>query len=546
MRLAAGRLGARVRPDGLGRPAKPAGWSRATGWWEAMGWSRTTGCLMAAVLLGGVGLAGILPGIAEAQEYAYWNQIRHSATLPCDLVEIRMENPAGGAVENHLLYLTTAVEEVPMALIPDGPSSLAAAAPAPVTGPRGYGFRLTQGEEIDILPVRLGDGVTPEPGQLTRLATDPAGDEIFGYANLDLVDCRVSFSGDQIHASLSNTGGGFPVSQGFTFFGYLLGIADPALADPDTVFAMMYTLEQSGIISPGLYKITGTGLGDLEQLGDVTIQEHPETNSLRISCQLADLTSDPYFQSWFDPLDGALGVAGFTQRITVFGGAQEADRTPGGRMYLREVTIEPGVNTLPVLADPIFEGEGTPEALARIDYDDPDGHCPVLAEIVFDGADAYPLYPETLDYSGTVIYATDAGIEALVQGGWTEAVFRFSDNGVDVVEYPVSPTAVEEDPAMSGLRRLVLSILPNPRTQASVGATVIELDLPAAQPVRAAVYDPSGALVRLLADDRLPAGRSALRWDGRDAAGRLAGAGVYFVKVTTRHHAEAGRIVVLN
>ena len=56
--------------------------------------------------------------------------------------------------------------------------------------------------------------------------------------------------------------------------------------------------------------------------------------------------------------------------------------------------------------------------------------------------------------------------------------------------------------------------------------------LPAEQRVRVAILDASGRLVRELVFAHLPAGDRQLRWDGRDAAGHVTGAGVYFVSVT--------------
>ena len=198
----------------------------------------------------------------------------------------------------------------------------------------------------------------PTRSQGTSRASPPTMPEIelFGYTNLDLVDCRMSISDDRMYASLTNAGGGFPVIQGLTFFGYLIGIADPAAADPDTVIGLMHTFEQAGIISPGLYKITGPAVGDLVQLGEITVEEFPATNSLMLSCELADLMSDPYFQSWYDAEDPIIDVAGFTQRITILGGPAEADRSPGGDCSLRELGIAPGVNQPARAYEPRFPG----------------------------------------------------------------------------------------------------------------------------------------------------------------------------------------------
>ncbi|HER44284.1 MAG TPA: hypothetical protein ENO08_07485, partial [Candidatus Eisenbacteria bacterium] len=217
----------------------------------------------------------LLTFACRAYGYQYWNDIRHSALLPGDSITIRVENPAGTGTENYLLYRGTGVEEISMSHILDGPSTLAAAAPGPVAAVRHYGFRLIQGGDLDFMPVYLGEVADPVPEDLTRVAPDAAGDELFGYSNLDLVDCHVSFSDSRFYVALTNAGGGFPVIEGLTFFGYLLGIANPAIADPDTVFAIMHTFEQAGIISPGLYKITGAGLDNLIKLGEVTVQEFP-------------------------------------------------------------------------------------------------------------------------------------------------------------------------------------------------------------------------------------------------------------------------------
>jgi hypothetical protein len=488
--------------------------------------------------------AVVLVALAQpARGFQYWNDIRHSALLPDDSVVVRVENPSGGSEENYILYEGAVVQETEMAPVMDGPSTLSASVPGPLTGTRYYGFRLRLGSELDFMPVHLSDGTTPVPDDLTRVATDVSGDEIFGYTNLDLVDCHVSFSDDRLYASLTNAGGGFPVSSGLTFFGYLLGVADPALADPDTVFAIMHTYNQPGIISPGLYKITGTGFDDLEKIGDVTVQEYPATNTLMLSCLLADLTADPYFMSWYDPSDPTIGVAGFTQRITLLGGAVEADRSPGGRCYLREFSITAGPNQLPTLSNELFTGEGA-EATAQIDYLDPDGHCPVIAEIVFDGTDTFALYPQSTDYSGTVTYFSDAGIAPLAGGMWMEAAFRFSDNQTDVVEVTVPGTGIDGGPddgesEPGGAGALIAWISPNPFGR----ITAVELRPPCAGELTVAVYDVRGALVRRVFDGSAEEGAPTIRWDGRDETGREMPSGIYFLTAATSAAREERKVV---
>jgi hypothetical protein len=474
---------------------------------------------------------------SSAWAYTYWNDIRHSALLPDSSVTVRVENPTGAGAANYIIYAGSETVEQMMAEVPDGPSTVAAQVPGPVASSRYYGFRLLQGEELDLLPVRLADSADPAPLDLTRLAEDPAGDHLYGYVNLDLVDCRLSFSGDRLYAALENAGGGFPVSSGLTFFGYLIGIANPAQTDPDTVFGLMQTYNQPGIITPGLYKITGTGLDDLIKLGEVVVEEFAALNTLMISCELADLVADPYFLSWFDPADRAIGVAAFTQRITLLGGAKESDRSPGGTCYLREFAIAPETNQLPELSNFGLGGSGV-DAFAEIDYWDANGNCPVLAEVVFDDTLSFAMRPVGLDYSGVVTYRTDAGIWPLADDSWTSALLRFSDDVANVVEYRPSTNGVNDGLASGGLG---VRLSPNPlRAQAT-----IELVMPAPGDLRVEIYDTRGSLVRTLIDGQMTSGPVRLEWNGQDDSGRRTSPGVYVCRVTVPGQEDTRKMVLI-
>jgi hypothetical protein len=460
--------------------------------------------------------------------YQYWNELRHSALLPDETMTIRVENPAGDGYENSILFAAGGVAEEPMTLIPDGPSTLAATVPGPVAETRYYGFRLLHGDDIDLMPVRIGDDVDPLPQDLTRLASDSSGDELFGYVNLDLVDCRLAFSGTRLYTALQNAGGGFPVNQGLTFFGYLLGIADPAQEEPAIVFALMYTFEQAGIISPGLYKIMGSGLGDLEKIGEVEVEEFPGISTLLMSCDFGDLLADADFSSWYDPADPTIGVAGFTQRITLLGGAAEADRSPGGRCYVRELRVDPGMNELPELSDFYIVGMSG-NAFAQIEYWDADGNCPVLSEVVFDETIHLPMHPWTLDYDAPIIYLTDAGEEPLASGNWSFAVARFSDNLTDVVENVIEANDVADHP-WSGGRDLQVRVAPNPFSD-EVLFTTVEAS---GGPLRLDVFDASGRRVACIARGESSFGVSGIRWNGLDGEGNPLPGGAYFYRLHSR------------
>ena len=100
---------------------------------------------------------------SSASAHQYWNDIRHSALLPDGTVTIRVENPTGAGDENYILFAQEGITEEAMSMVRDGPSTVSATVPGPTSEARYYGFRLLNGDEIDFMPVRVGDAVDPSP-----------------------------------------------------------------------------------------------------------------------------------------------------------------------------------------------------------------------------------------------------------------------------------------------------------------------------------------------------------------------------------------------
>jgi hypothetical protein len=470
-----------------------------------------------------------------AEAFDYWNLIRNSALLPDTTVTIRMENPFGSEIENYLIYSNGVLYESLMTPVLDGPSTLQGNVSGSGDDTLFYGFRLIDPDWTYIMPIKIAEGVSPVPGDLTRLSEDPVGDEIYGYTNLDIAECRFSFSNDSLYATIKNAGGGFPLNSGLTFFGYLIGINNPAQVDPDTVWGMMYTYEVAGIVSSGLFRIEGSATSDLVKLGEIEVKEFPVTNELRISCLLSDLMADTNFSAWYDPYDPVMDIAAFTQRITILGGASEADRSSGADCYLREFSIAPVANQLPALSNAEFFGSGQ-GAFAQIEYTDFDAHFPVISELVFDDTQTFEMYPETLDYGAMVVYRSDSGLAPLESESWDSAVFRFSDDQANVIEYEVTSTGGESMPPA-----LRVSVAPNPFN----ASTTISLILPCAMRIRVLVYDAAGRRVAMILDDSIPAGSHDIDWNGRNAAGRDLGSGVYFLRIIADGYHEDTKIILL-
>ena len=75
--------------------------------------------------------------------------------------------------------------------------------------------------------------------------------------------------------------------------------------------------------------------------------------------------------------------------------------------------------------------------------------------------------------------------------------------------------------------------------------TTIRFDLPTAGPVRLAVYDVAGRLVRTLVDGDLSPGTHEAVWDGRDLSGRAMASGSYLSRLEAGGAVEAVRMGLL-
>jgi hypothetical protein len=88
--------------------------------------------------------------------------------------------------------------------------------------------------------------------------------------------------------------------------------------------------------------------------------------------------------------------------------------------------------------------------------------------------------------------------------------------------------------------------LSSPRPNPTSAATSVELAVPASGGrASVAVYDIAGRRVRSLVDGDAAPGRRVLTWDGLDASGERAAAGVYFVKLEAPHVKDTKKITLL-
>jgi hypothetical protein len=113
----------------------------------------------------------------------------------------------------------------------------------------------------------------------------------------------------------------------------------------------------------------------------------------------------------------------------------------------------------------------------------------------------------------------------------------------------LSLTAVYVSPAATpdvtpGAAPTVLRLLPA-RPNPAAGSTRLTFSLPAAGNVSLDLFDAGGRWVRSLVRGERPAGTQVTTWDGRDGAGRLAGAGVYLVRLEASGRVERARVTLV-
>jgi hypothetical protein len=99
--------------------------------------------------------------------------------------------------------------------------------------------------------------------------------------------------------------------------------------------------------------------------------------------------------------------------------------------------------------------------------------------------------------------------------------------------------APPSSPLTAGAARMELS------RDGSGGITEFQIHLPERARVSVGVFDVTGRKVRTLIDNELPAGSSALLWDGTDESGRVLPNGVYLYRVELGEEAMTGKLMLL-
>lgn len=142
--------------------------------------------------------------------------------------------------------------------------------------------------------------------------------------------------------------------------------------------------------------------------------------------------------------------------------------------------------------------------------------------------------------------ATGGTIARVIRQGGTANVtvnVPLAAGGIAVVT--VRPSVPDTGVVPGGTPAEVLALAPNPFAAAGGAALAIRYRLAEPGTVRLDVLDVAGRRVARLEHGAFPAGDRTARWDGRDADGRAAGAGLYFVRLAAGGRVDGRRVAVV-
>ncbi len=341
-----------------------------------------------------------------------WQNLQFSSQDSQNRFYLRTQLSPNTNTSNKLLHKTgTAVAEGELELYDSANSiyqkQIQGSAPRTYFGSK----QISAADNIHMFPVFHSGAGLPSLAELSKISADAQNET--SYSHLDIVADYVSFSDTKIYWAIQNRSGGFPTSSNFgtVYNSYMGVIADPASdpSDPNTiVWALNYMNVALGGISPGLYKITGTGTDDLIRIGNIESQIVSGSNLLIMSCNISDLLADADFAAWFNPSQPVLGSLTITSRTTVIPFATtQQDQSKAAKVYLQPLFYDPHPESSFSFVDPTFN-HGSEGLFFSGVYSHPNGFFPysVVAQTA-DPANNFSLYPQSQDFSQPVLFTSN-------------------------------------------------------------------------------------------------------------------------------------------
>ncbi len=476
-----------------------------------------------------------------AQTLSPFQNIRHSSVDSGGYIHLRYDLIGSSVVDQQLFYSSNGVWQAATINALDS-GGFEALLPYSFGDKLYYRFQTSveaMGQAASYLhaPWLENDAFPPPSSAMALIAEDPIGDpwQTVG-PNFDLTASYVASSQNKFYRAVSNVSGTFPLMQSFTTYNlYGSMIMNPETVLDSMAYAMLYTFNIPGLISPGLYKI-GVDLEltpSFERIGDV--QSTVSGGKLYLSCNFADLTSDPAFGPWPNSTNTLL-TTDLTAQLSIDLQTQTpefaiGDYSTPGLIDFTPLYYEVMQNTLPELVLVSYD-----EASGRVElrYTDLDEDFPLEASMFNDDEGE-----KVNRVDMTPIYNEDGSI-SFIENANPGAHFSVSDNLIDYVslELPVANADVNAPAAQALACRL-----PNPLHKGS-SSSQIEISGLDKEPVQIGLYNTRGQKIRDFAPLKPQDSTEIISWNS-DSYQELP-QGIYFLKLRQGKRSLSHKFTILH
>jgi len=472
---------------------------------------------------------------AQIPELNIWNNIRNSSYTQDNQIHIRCETIDFPIIQTDLFYLMnnewikTDMENLSGFTI----EGIIAASQQEnnICRFKTYGDTITA-----MMPAYIPEDVfPPDMEQLSYIIADPADDQIVEAPDqLDILGSYFGYSDTRFYLALKNNGTGFPTNEGGFFpteyYIYLAGLINPENALIDTVGYAFVRAEIPLFFQPGLYRFAGSelSLDNLQQIGE--IETAVVDSFLIMACFIEDLTNDEFFGNW-PSISRSLGL----DFITAFVGFDAqfeltydlVDFSLPSIQIIDQYIIAPFVNDLPQISN-ISTNILNENTVIQLDYFDQNHNFPLVAQVSTEQNEIFSLTPASFDFSQPVIYHG-----YIPETDWNSLTLVFSDNGYQFVEETIYNTQLTDESIMI---KLSLHNQPNPFNP----ETLIQYDLPEAEPVTLSIYNARGQLIEKLIDHEIQQGFNNILWNGDNHP-----SGIYLYRLKCGEHQLTRKMLML-
>ncbi len=454
---------------------------------------------------------------AQIPALSFWNNIRNSSYTQIDEIHIRCETIDLPGLETEIFYSTSSGwENIEMTNLSG--LTYEAVIPAFPSETQYCRFRTETDTIVGMMPTYQQDDMFPPENELGFIADDPIGDNLDPeFPNLDITGNYFGYSNTRFYAGLTSESGDFPLDVGgsfpLTYFFYVTTILNPETVLIDSVVYAMIYCDIPMLMSPGLYKISGTefSLEVFEMIG--SIETEVVDGQLQMACDIETLTGDENFGDWPN-ITNSIGVEMLTAKYTLPTEFLLTDLAKISLQFIDQYEIEPIINVLPEIS----EMNGTNGGLFTCVYYDENANFPITADVIVDG-EVFPLNPQSFDYSSNVIFENVTG-----SYGWDEATFRFSDNNFEFVEEMIiNNSSIDYELSIIGS---TLRNFPNPFNPSTTIS--FELDSEDIDNIELIICNLKGQKVKTFNITLSGVeGQSSIIWDGTDENGQKVSSGIY-------------------